>query len=472
MVEQRLNIDMRQGLVMTPQLQMAIKLLQMSGLDLQTYVETEMLENPFLKSDEAEEVENKPAEQNSQEVDASDKITSGEMENESMDYDWDDMYDSGRGASSQSVASDDDRMSWEQTATKDESLKEHLDAQVGLMTDDPVESFLLNYLIDEIDDAGYLRTTTEEVSQKLVVDIERVESALKLLQTMEPTGVGARDLSECLKLQLEAEGKLSVAAKTLLENLHLLAQQDFKKLTKLAGTERSEIEAACVLIKGLNPKPGLEYGGENAAAVIPDIMVSRDSQGNWTADLNAEAMPKVLVNRGYDNVKAKGDDKSFVSEKKNRAQWLVKSLEQRARSIYKTANAILEMQSDFFDFGVESLKPMTLKEVADKIDVHESTVSRVTTGKYMQTPLGVFELKFFFSSAINTTGGNQTVAAESVKQMIKRLVSEEDKAKPLSDEKLVKMLKAEGVDVARRTVAKYREALGIGSSSERRVRPT
>lgn len=472
MVEQRLNIDMRQGLVMTPQLQMAIKLLQMSGIDLQTYIETEMLENPFLKSDEADEIENKQLDQNTQELDTADKLSSGEMETDSVDYDWDDMYDAGRGAGAQSVISDDDRTSWEQTATKEISLKEHLSAQVGLMTDDPVLSFLLNYLIDEIDESGYLRTTVDEVTQKLVVDAERVEEAISVLHKMEPTGVGARDLSECLKLQLEAEGNLSVAAKTLIENLDLFAQQDFKKLTKIAGTEREEIEEACLLIKGLNPKPGLAYGGENAAAIIPDVMVIRDSQGNWIAELNAEAMPKVLVNRGYDNVKAKGDDKSFVNEKKNRAQWLVKSLEQRARSIYKTANAILEMQSDFFDFGVESLKPMTLKEVADKIDVHESTVSRVTTGKYMQTPLGVFELKFFFSSAINTTGGNQTVASESVKQMIKRLVSEEDRAKPLSDEKLVKMLKAEGVDVARRTVAKYREAVGIGSSSERRVRPT
>ncbi len=472
MVEQRLNIEMRQGLVMTPQLQMAIKLLQMSSLDLQSYIETEMLENPFLKSDENSE-EVAPDQQDSQELDSAEKMDSGELETESMDYDWEDMYDSGRGASAQSVASDDDALSWEQTATKEESLKEHLNNQIGLMTDDPVLTFLLKYLIDDVDDAGYLRTDTDDLARKLAVDDKRMHQALKMLQSMEPTGVGARDLAECLKIQLINDVDLvDDTALLILEHLDLLAQQDFKKLMRLAKVEREDIELAAQQIRNLNPKPGLLYGGENASAVVPDIMVSRDSQGQWIAELNAEAMPKVLINRGYDNLKAKGDDKSFVHEKKNRAQWLVKSLEQRARSIYKTANAILEMQADFFDFGVESLKPMTLKEVAEKIDVHESTVSRVTTGKYMQTPLGVFELKFFFSSAINTTGGTQSVAAESVKQMIKRLVSEEDRAKPLSDEKLVKMLKAEGVDVARRTIAKYREALGIGSSSERRIRPT
>lgn len=472
MVEQRLNIEMRQGLVMTPQLQMAIKLLQMSSLDLQSYIETEMLENPFLKSDEnAEEIA--PDQQDSQELDSAEKMDSGELETESMDYDWEDMYDSGRGASAQSVASDDDALSWEQTATKEESLKEHLNNQIGLMTDDPVLTFLLKYLIDDVDDAGYLRTDTDDLARKLAVDDKRMYQALKMLQSMEPTGVGARDLAECLKIQLINDVDLvDDTALLILEHLDLLAQQDIKKLMRLAKVEREDIELAAQKIRNLNPKPGLLYGGENASAVVPDIMVSRDSQGQWVAELNAEAMPKVLLNRGYDNLKAKGDDKSFVHEKKSRAQWLVKSLEQRARSIYKTANAILEMQADFFDFGVESLKPMTLKEVAEKIDVHESTVSRVTTGKYMQTPLGVFELKFFFSSAINTTGGTQSVAAESVKQMIKRLVSEEDRAKPLSDEKLVKMLKAEGVDVARRTIAKYRESLGIGSSSERRIRPT
>jgi len=257
-----------------------------------------------------------------------------------------------------------------------------------------------------------------------------------------------------------------------MDNLELLARKDFGALARKAKCDSTDMQAVCGFITSLNPKPGLQYGSSVADSVIPDVVVYKDNDGLWQLELNAEAMPRVLLNRGYDQAaaSAKGKDKTFMNEKVGRAQWLMKSLEQRAKTIYKTARAILAFQADFFEYGVESLQPMTLKTVAEAIEMHESTISRVTTGKYMQTPMGVFEFKYFFSSAINTTGGKTEVASESVRAIIKRLIEGEDKTKPLSDEKLVEVLRNEGVDVARRTVAKYREGMGIGSSSRRRIR--
>ena len=467
---QKLNVNMSQNLVMTPQLRMAIELLQMNVMDLQGFLQKEMLENPFLESDEGttEQSADKAKEENK---DTTDNMDGDIPEDLPIDAGWESMYDGGSGASAQSAGGSSSDTSWEDMASKELTLRDHLTAQLGMATDDPILNFLGKYLIDSVDDGGYLHLDLAQTAEHLKVDLDTLEQALELIQGFDPIGVGARSLSECLKLQLDAQNKTDEITLTVLDNLELLAAGDLKALSKLADCTAEDMQSAIDDIKALTPKPGLKYGSDVSSNVIPDVVINRDSQGNWKVELNAEAMPKMLI-RGDFAAASKSDKnaKSYVTEKMNRAQWLLKSLEQRARTIFKVGQAILDVQRGFFDVGVEHLQPLTLKQVAEKIDVHESTVSRVTSGKYMQTPMGVFELKYFFSSAIGTTGGNTEVASESVKAMIKRLVSAEDKKKPLSDEKLVALLKREGVNVARRTIAKYREALGILSSSKRRQR--
>lgn len=477
--DQSLNLKLDQKLVMTPQLQLAIKILQMPTQDLQGFVGQEMMDNPFLTGDDGTTEEyNENSEGSGEEMDSLKALESDTMgsDMESLDMGWDSMYDSGASGSSSGGSFDErDEDFWEKNTSPELTLKEHLQKQVGEITDDPKLHFLCSYLIDSIDDAGYMRGDTGKIAQRLSVDKETVEDALELLQTLDPAGVAARDLKECLVLQLELDVKLKgeklEKASKVIANLELLAQKDFKKLARVSGCELTEVAEICELITTLTPKPGLQYGSDVSTSIIPDVVVMK-KEGEWKSELNAEAMPKILLNSGYQAQMAgrEGDEKTYVNERVSRAQWLIKSLEQRARTIFKVSNAIVKFQSGFFDFGMESLQPMTLKMIAEKVGVHESTVSRVTNGKYMQTPMGVFEMKYFFSSAIGTTGGNMTVASESVRQIIKRLIAGENSAKPLSDEKLVKLLKDEGVDVARRTVAKYREGMGIPSSSGRRIR--
>ena len=476
-LEQRLDIRLDQKLVMTPQLQLAIKLLQMSTLDLQDFVSTELTDNPFLQAEDNSTEEDRDA---SKDVSADDD-TFSDLSSENMsddnglDMNWENMYDNGTSSAGGAYVDEDGESLWEKTATAEKTLKEHLQDQLSMSEINPTTVFLGNYLIDFIDDSGYFRGDLVATADKFHVELAVVEDALELIQTFDPCGVGARDLAECLCLQLEIESGLKgqelESAMKVASNLELLARRDFKKLAKISDCSLEDVLNYCEKIKTLTPKPGLQYGSDVSDAVIPDVMVIK-KEDKWCAELNVDAMPKVLLNKNYQTMfeGSKGDDKSYMNERVGRAQWLIKSLEQRARTIYKTANAIIEAQRDFFDYGAESLQPLTLKQIAEKVEVHESTISRVTNGKFMQTPLGVFEMKYFFSSAIGTTGGNMAVASESVRQMIKRLVNEEDAARPLSDEKLVTILKQEGVDVARRTVAKYRESLNIPSSSKRKIR--
>ncbi len=471
---QKLDIKLGQGLVMTPQLQMAIKLLQMPMIDLNEFIDSEILENPFLQKDDGVTEVESSAEFETKTADTADHLENTSMDasddNLALDHSWDNMYESpnmGASASGGSFNETDDSY-WENTATKEVTLKDHLTTQLGEAISTPKELFIGHYLIDAIDDAGYMQADISHMAERLKLKEHQITKILSLIQTFEPAGVGARNLAECLRLQLISNNAYTEAHDVILDNLEMLARKEFGKLAKMAGISHEEIADLIASITGLNPKPGLKYGSDNASNVIPDVIIRKNEKGVWKQELNAEAMPKVLVNGGFSAQKT--EEKQFINERMSRAQWLLKSLEQRARTIHKVAGAILEKQKDFFEFGPEYLQPLTLKDVAELVDVHESTVSRVTNGKYMQTPMGVFELKYFFSSAINTTGGQVGVASESVKQMIKRLIEGEDARKPLSDEKLVGFLKREGVDVARRTVAKYREAMNIPSTTGRRIR--
>lgn len=473
MSQQRLDMRMSQNLVMTPQLRMAIKLLQMNSMDVQGFIQQELMENPFLQQEEHSTRTEKSDDRNDDRDFDGDDMPEDFSKDTGLDMSWDSMYEgtgTGNSGGSAPMAGGDQTDAWERTAAYEETLRTHLNEQLGLSSADAVTRFLGQFLIDAIDDAGYLNLDITATAEQLGVKPEKLHEVLALVQSFEPTGVGARNLAECLRLQLKARDQLDSVAEVVLDNLDILARHDVAKLARLASCSSEKAQEVCARITQLTPKPGLKFGSDVSANVVPELMVTRDKDGNWHAELNAEAMPKILVNKGFDIKGRTKDDKNYINEKMNRAEWLLKSLEQRAQTIYKVGNAIIELQKGFFEQGVEHLHPLTLKTVAEKVDVHESTVSRVTNGKYMQTPMGVFELKYFFSSAIGTMGGNVEVASESVKAMIKRLVKAEDPTKPLSDEAIVKGLKKEGIDVARRTVAKYREALGIPSSSRRRVR--
>lgn len=459
---------------MTPELQLAISLLTMPIQDIHNFVGNELLENPFLQEEGGEEIQG--AQEEEKETDTADALASETFETDQpLDHDWENMYDGDGPRQSISSGSWDGEERDDNHGETEISLGQHLIEQLHLAVNTPTDFFLGSYLIDALDDAGYLRINITDAAQKLKVDAERLEDMLAVIQTFDPVGIAARDLADCLRLQLHAQDNLTDVADSVLQNLDSLAKQDFPKLCKLAKCEKEAILETVADISACNPKPGLAFARGTVDAVIPDVIVQFKEDpagGMWTADLNSAAMPKVLLNKTAQDIFAGANDsaKTYINERTTRANWLVKSLEQRARTILKVSRLIVQEQADFFTYGVESLKPMTLRQVAEKADVHESTVSRVTSGKFMQTPLGTFELKHFFSAGIGTTGGNMEVAAQSVKAIIKRLIDAEDSKKPLSDEKLVTSLKGEGINIARRTVAKYREALQIGSSSERRLR--
>lgn len=454
---------------MTPALRQAIEILAMPTLDLAAYVANEVNENPFLQGeDDFGEVDSSAVE--SAAKDASEQMDSDDFDaGDANDFSWDSIYDGDMPAKA-SVASISEELSWENTASAELGLHDHLSAQLNQVVTDPRERFIGKYLIDAVDDAGYLRLDLAEAAAQLKVSEDELLAVLEIIQTFDPAGIAARNLTECLRLQLAELEQLDEVSVVLLDHLELVARQDFDTLAKKAGCDRAEIAQRVVDLTDLNPKPGLAFGGSRIDAITPDVIVQRGAQG-WVVELNSAALPKALVNGAADKFlgKSKQTD-GYVKERMNRAEWLIKSLAQRAQTVYKVSSQIIKAQAGFFEYGIEGLVPLTLKQVADSVGVHESTVSRVTTGKYMLTPRGTFELKYFFSSGVASVGGSAGVAAPAVKDLIGKLIKTENPANPLSDDKLVSLLADEGVEIARRTVAKYREALGIASSSGRRIK--
>jgi RNA polymerase sigma-54 factor len=330
-------------------------------------------------------------------------------------------------------------------------------------------------LLDHIDESGYLRADLAAIATRLGVDVKRVEEVLLRLQRMDPPGLFARNLSECLALQLRELDRLDPIMEKLLANLSLLASHDLKKLRDICGVDDEDLRDMIAEVKALNPKPALSFDHFVSQTVVPDVLMRplpKSKGGGWAVELNNDTLPRVLVNKTYyAEVTKQPRDKQasqFINEQMNTANWLIKALDQRAQTILKVASQIIEEQEAFFTYGVEYLKPLVLREVALAIGMHESTVSRVTTGKYLGTPRGVFELKYFFSSGVGSTDGQGSFSAEAIKARIKTLVDAEKPEAVLSDDDLVDKLKAEGIDIARRTVAKYREAQGIASSVQRR----
>lgn len=471
---QRLDIRQSQQLVMTPQLQQAIKLLQYSSLDLQAFVAAELEKNPFLDTPEADSGGDTASETESPGDSLSENMADMDVNLSVNVYNNDSAADGvGAAATYTGGGGSADGPDAIDLASEDLSLADYLRAQMQTLPLSGEDSAIAAHLVDCVDEGGYLRETSAEIAERLGTGETTVEHVVKILQGMEPAGLFARSIEECLALQLKDRNHFDPCMACLLDNLDLLAKGEFPKLRKLCGVDEEDFRDMLAELRSLTPKPGLSLGsGEPLSPAIPDVIVKRGPQGQWQVELNSEALPRVLVNeRYYTELAAQPqsrEGKTFISENFANANWLVKALDQRARTILKVATEIVTQQRDFLSKGVRHLKPMNLRRVAEAIEMHESTVSRVTSNKYMATPRGLLEMKFFFTSGVGSEADGGVHSAESVKARIRELVDREDPRKILSDDKLVRLLKQDGVAVARRTVAKYRESMHIPSSVERR----
>ena len=457
---------------MTPQLQQAIKLLQMSHAELQSFVEAELERNPLLEREESggdsEAASRTTADEEPgpETIDA-DAVPKPVTEGQS-DSGWLTLGRSSGGAFDPTQETD-----FSSRLARDTTLYEHLTQQLHVNVDDTGDRLIGGLLIGMVDDAGYLTGDVDSIAGMVGADVDDVERVLKMLQDFDPPGVCARNLQECLELQLKEARRLDPAMAKFITRLDLVAKRDFAGLQKLCGVLLEDIGDMVREVKALNPKPGNAFGSLFVQAVIPDVTVKVAPDGGWLVELNSETLPRLLVNQKYlAKVSRSGkrdSDKLYLSECLTNAQWLVKSLDQRARTILKVAREIVRQQDAFLIEGVSKLKPLNLKTVAEAIAMHESTVSRVTSNKFMATPRGTFELKYFFTTGLSSTsGGEDFHSAEAVRHRIRQLIDAEPPRAVFSDDQIVEQLKAEGIDLARRTVAKYREAMGIPSSVQRR----
>lgn len=465
--EIKLDLKQSQQLVMTPQLRDAISMLQMNNLDLAEYLEKEMEHNPFLERD------------NSPPTNASQNETPNEQTPPSPTSSSDNSFDAG--SSDANIGSgggskfDDPEFSLENRLEDKKNLRTHLMDQLNIAITDPRDKMIAALLIDRLDENGYLRETPKDSAKSLSCSVDMVERLLKTLRDFDPTGIFAHDLSDCLSLQLTEKNRLDPAIQKLLDNLNLLADVEYSKLQKLCGVDREDLDDMITEIRALNPKPSAGFDYTIAQTAIADVLMEKLPKhmgGGWKVKLNNETLPRVLINQEYVAMIKDGagnkKDKKFLNDKLHSANWLVQAMDQRAQTILKVASEIIEAQEGFFLFGVEFLKPLTLREIAEEIGVHESTVSRITIDKFIGTPRGLFPLKYFFGSGVGSGDGGADIAAEAIKAKIKNMIVDEDIKKILSDEALAQNLQKDGIDIARRTVAKYREAMNIPSSSGRR----
>jgi RNA polymerase sigma-54 factor len=468
---------------MTQQLQQSIKLLQATALELQAFVDLELEKNPFLTQEE-EEGDEAPQvaaiEESPREADFSgDENYSADMpsqENGDDSHEIETDYLSTSHTASSRAAGDfedEDGYSLEKTAAHDVTLREHLFSQLQADITDPVQRMIGAYLVDLVDEAGYIKDDFKSVADMLDAEISDVEEALAVLQSFEPAGVCARNLAECLSLQLKEKNRFDPAMQTLVANLSLLADSKFSELQKKCGVDLDDLKQMIGEIRALNPKPGSNFVREVVQAMEPDIFVRRLPDGNWHVELNMNNFPKVMVNqRYYKKVSAdvkNRKDKNYLVEQFGSANWLIRALKQRADTMLKVGSELVKQQDAFFRLGVRYLKPMTLKDIAAATGYHESTISRVTSGKFVVCPRGTLELKYFFTSALSRAeGSGDDVSSAAVKHHIKELIDKETVGHILSDDELADMLKERNVTVARRTVAKYREAMHIPSSPKRR----
>lgn len=482
---QRLDLRQSQTLVMTPQLQQAIKLLQMSNQELNDYVETEVEQNPLLDRTEDAGAEGIAATHDGEESAASlpvsaDPAPLSGSENEAgfepAEENWEQetSYGSDEAFSpSHNNSFNDDEFSAAHNVAEKESLRDHLLEQIHVDIIEPSDRMIAVALVELLDEAGYLPADLALVRSQLGVSPEHFEQIIGTLQSFDPPGIFARSLKECLALQLKDKNRLDPAMVILLEHLDLLAKRERNMLMKLCCVDAEDLAGMITEIRELNPKPAQVFAMDVAPPIVPDVLLKPAAGGTWSVELNSETLPRVLANnRYYAKVQEAAHnkiDKEYLSDRWQQANWLVKALQQRATTILKVSAEIVRQQDNFFVHGVQHLKPLILRDIAAAVEMHESTVSRVTQNKYIATPRGLFELKYFFTTSLaRTDGGEGVVSSESVRDRIRQLIDEEQPSAILSDDGIADILKAEGIDIARRTVAKYREALRIPSSAQRR----
>ncbi|MCB1920339.1 MAG: RNA polymerase factor sigma-54 [Candidatus Competibacteraceae bacterium] len=484
-MRQSLQLRLGQQLTMTPQLQQAIRLLQLSSLDLQTEIQTVLDSNLMLeRADELPELPVQPETLAAQTAaDASSETEVGAASADNLpdelpvDSGWEDIYESYDGATSYSRNEDDEWDPYERYTGASESLRDYLYWQMRLTPFSDREMEIATAIIDSINESGYLAVSLEEICQGLrdqfEVTLEEAGTVLKQIQHFDPQGVAARSPAECLLLQLEAlpdETPWLAEARQLVEqHLDLLANHDFNGLIRRLKVSREALQSIVSLIQSLNPYPGARLSSEEPQYVTPDVLVYRQ-QAAWRVELNPENTPKLRINTRYAALTKRNGQSSDATYLKNHlqeARWFLKSLQNRNETLLKVATCIVERQREFLEHGDEYMKPLILRDVAETLGMHESTISRVTTQKYMHTPRGIYELKYFFSSHVGTSDGGEC-SSTAIRAMIRKLIQAENPGKPLSDDKIAKLLGAEGIQVARRTVAKYREAMSIPSSSDRK----
>ncbi|MBZ9977538.1 RNA polymerase factor sigma-54 [Mesorhizobium sp. BR-1-1-10] len=491
----KLQLRQSQSLVMTPQLMQSIRLLQFTHTELEHFIDEEIERNPLLEraepqddavSDQAQKLDVEPQASADGDWFENEAGWSAEAISEKLDTSLENLFPDDPGTSerlgpdltaqwksaSGSGGSSSEGLDAGDMAASGITLRDHVGEQVALAFIDPVARLIAGELADGLDETGYVRADLAEIAARLGTDEVAVGEVLAVCQTFEPAGLFARDLAECLSLQLAVRDRLDPAMKALVANLELLARRDFQTLKRLCGVDEEDLLDMLAEIRALDPRPGMAFSGGASDAIVADVEVRAANDGSWTVELNAETLPRVLVDHIYFaqvSPHAKNQaEKDFLAECLQNANWLTRSLDQRAKTILKVASEIVRQQDAFLVHGVRQLKPLNLRTVADAIGMHESTVSRVTANKYMLTPRGVFELRYFFTASIAASGGGDAHSSEAVRDRIKQMIDEEKPVDVLSDDAIVDMLRESGVDIARRTVAKYREGMNIPSSVQRR----
>ena len=484
MLKPSLQVRLGQQLTMTPQLQQAIRLLQLSSLELKAEIQEAFETNPMLETEEDQAPETlSPEEQSKKDKDsASDAAELGTNENLPdelpTDSQWDDYYEPSQSTPSTQKTEDYSAYLENQSSDDQDSLQEHLLWQLELSSLTELDHMIAITLIDSLDESGYLQDSVENIYENLRKDYEEleldeIEAVLKFVQRLDPIGSGSRSLQECCDIQLQQMGKETPAisnARLFVEKyLDLVATKNYKQIIKLTKLPLQEVEGAITLIQSLNPRPGDLVSAQKSEYIIPDVYVSKH-EGIWHVRLNTDSAPKLRINEVYSSLikdSSQSNDAEYLRNQLQEARWFIKSLESRNETLMRVANSILRHQRAFFEYGEEAMRPLVLRDIAEELDLHESTISRVTTNKYLDCARGVFEFKYFFSSHVNTNDGG-ICSATAIRAMIKKLIKEEAQTKPLSDNKIATLLEQNGITVARRTIAKYRESLGIPSSSERR----
>ncbi|EFE0859150.1 RNA polymerase factor sigma-54 [Escherichia coli] len=474
-MKQGLQLRLSQQLAMTPQLQQAIRLLQLSTLELQQELQQALESNPLLEQiDTHEEIDTRET-QDSETLDTADALEQKEMPEElPLDASWDTIYTAGTPSGTSGDYIDDELPVYQGETTQ--TLQDYLMWQVELTPFSDTDRAIATSIVDAVDDTGYLTVPLEDILESMgdeEIDIDEVEAVLKRIQRFDPVGVAAKDLRDCLLIQLSQLDKttpwLEEARLIISDHLDLLANHDFRTLMRVTRLKEDVLKEAVNLIQSLDPRPGQSIQTGEPEYVIPDVLV-RKHNGHWTVELNSDSIPRLQINQHYASMcnNARNDgDSQFIRSNLQDAKWLIKSLESRNDTLLRVSRCIVEQQQAFFEQGEEYMKPMVLADIAQAVEMHESTISRVTTQKYLHSPRGIFELKYFFSSHVNTEGGGEA-SSTAIRALVKKLIAAENPAKPLSDSKLTSLLSEQGIMVARRTVAKYRESLSIPPSNQRK----